>query len=191
MINLELIVALTGASGAIYGIQLLKTLKKLKTKTHLIISASAKIIIKHELNLDIKEIEKLADFTYDPQDFTAPIASGSYRSDGMIIVPCSMKTLSAIANGYAENLIVRAAECMLKEKKPLILVPRETPLSLVHLRNMVKVAEAGAIIIPAMPGFYHKPKTIEDLANFIVGKILDILGIQHNLYRRWKGELEK
>lgn len=188
MIDLELIVALTGASGVIYGVQLLKTLKKIKAKIHLIISEPARVVIKHELNLDIKEIEKLADFTYDPWDFTAPIASGSYQSDGMIIIPCSMKTLSAIANGYADNLIVRAAECMLKEKKPLILVPRETPLSLVHLRNMVKVAEIGAIIIPAMPGFYHKPETIEDLVNFVVGKILDVLDIQHDLYRRWGGK---
>ncbi len=185
MRNLEFIIALTGASGIIYGVQLLKYFKKMRIKTHLIISEPAKVIIKHELNMDIKEVKKFADFTYDPHDFTAPIASGSYRSDGMIIIPCSMKTLSAIANGYADNLITRAAECMLKERKPLILVPRETPLSIVHLKNMVKAAEAGAIIIPAMPAFYHKPKTIEDLINFVIGKVLDMLGIQHDLYKRW------
>jgi len=188
VINLELVIALTGASGVVYGIQLLKVLRDLKVKTHLIISDPAKVIIKHELKLDVKEIEKFADFVYNPSDLTAPIASGSYKVNGMVIVPCSMKTLSAIVSGYADNLIVRAADCMLKEKRPLILVPRETPLSIIHLRNMVKAAEAGAIIIPAMPAFYHRPKTIEDLVNFVVGKILDILGIQHDLYRRWRGK---
>jgi 4-hydroxy-3-polyprenylbenzoate decarboxylase len=188
VINLELVVALTGASGVIYGVHLLKVLRHLKISTHLIISDPAKVIIKHELKLNVKEIEKFADFVYTPSDLTAPIASGSYQVSGMVIVPCSMKTLAAIASGYADNLIVRVADCMLKEKRPLILVPRETPLSIIHLRNMVKAAEAGAIIIPAMPGFYHEPKTIEDLVNFVVGKILDVLGIQHDLYRRWRGK---
>jgi len=184
---MRLIIAITGASGVIYGKRILEVLQKKKIETHLIISKAAEKIVKHELETTKKDIEKLASHVYSVDDLTAPIASGSFKTDAMIIIPCSMKTLAGIAHGYADNLILRVADVMLKEKRKLILIPRETPLNAVHISNMLELAKLeGVTIIPAMPAFYHKPATISEIVDFVVGKILDILNIEHALYKRWK-----
>lgn len=184
---MRLVVAITGSSGVIYGVRLLEACKKLGVETELIISKAAETLIELELGKSAKELQKLAMRSYPPDDLTAPLASGSYQVDGMVIVPCSMKTLGAIANGIADNLITRAADVTLKQNRPLVLVPRETPLNLIHLENMAKLKRAGATILPAMPAFYHKPKEIIDLADFIVGRIFEMFGVEHELYRKWKG----
>lgn len=183
---MKLTIAVTGASGVIYGKRLLEELKKKNVETHLIISQAAKKIIKHELESSQKTLEKLATYVHEIDDWRSPIVSGSYKTDGMVIIPCSMKTLAGIASGFAENVILRAADVVLKEKRKLILVPRETPMNTIHLRNMLDLAQQGAIIAPSMPAFYHKPRNIDDLVDFMIGKILDILGIDHNLYKRWQ-----
>jgi 4-hydroxy-3-polyprenylbenzoate decarboxylase len=184
-VKVRLIIAITGASGVIYGKRLLEVLQNKKIETHLIISEAAEKIIKHELEVTKEEIEKLASHVYSVDDLTAPIASGSFKTDAMIIIPCSMKTLAGIAHGYAENLILRAADVMLKEKRKLILVPRETPLNIVHLRNMLELAKQGVTIAPAMPAYYHKPKSVSDIVDYVVGKVLDCLEIEHTLFKRW------
>ena len=184
---MRLVVAITGASGAIYGKRLLEALKELGVETHLIISGAAEEVIRLELGVDPEEIRRIADASYHPDDLTAPLSSGSYHVDGMVIAPCSMKTLAAIAHGLASNLILRAADVCIKEGRPLILVPRETPLSRIHLRNMLTLAEMGVRILPACPAFYHKPESIGDLVDFVVGKVLDSLGLHHNLYQRYGG----
>jgi len=182
----KLTIALTGASGVIYGKRLLEELRNKKVETHLVISQAAKKIIKLELGASEKTLEKLATHVHEIDDWSSPIVSGSYKTDGMVIVPCSMKTLAGIASGFAENVILRAADVALKEKRKLILVPRETPMNNIHLRNMLDLAQQGAIIVPAMPAFYHQPKNINDLVDFMVGRVLDVLGIEHNLYKRWQ-----
>ena len=176
--------AVTGASGITYALSFLKALKQYNIESNLIITESAKKVASHEI-ADIKQITSLATQIYDPDDMSAGIASGSYPVDGMVIVPSTMKTIAALANGFTDNLVTRAADVQLKEKRPLIVVPRETPLHAVHLENMAKLSHLGAVILPAMPGFYHKPETIDDLVNFISGKILDQLGVKNNLYTRW------
>jgi len=185
--TMHLIVAITGCSGVIYGVRLLEACRKLGIETDLIVSQAAEKLLELELDKTIKDIRKLATRNYSQDDLAAPLASGSVKTDGMVIAPCSMKTLGAIASGIADNLITRAADVTLKEGRPLVLVPRETPLNLIHLENMVKLKRAGATILPAMPGFYHKPKEILELIDFIVGRILDVLGVEHKLYRRWQG----
>lgn len=182
---MRLIVAITGASGVVYGKRLLEVLKEKNVETHLIVSRASEKIIEHELDITRSELEKLANYAYEENDLAAPLASGSFLTYGMIIIPCSTKTLAGIAHGYSENLILRAAEVSLKERRKLILVPRETPLSVVHLRNLLDLAIQGVIIIPAMPAFYHKPKNISELVDFIVGKVLDSLDIKHELFERW------
>jgi 4-hydroxy-3-polyprenylbenzoate decarboxylase len=182
----RLIVAITGASGVIYGKRLLKVLREKNVETHLIISKAAEKVIEYELGMAKEDLEKLADHAYDVDDWSAPIVSGSFKTDGMIIIPCSMKTLAGIAHGYSDNLVLRAADVTLKEKRRLILVPRETPLNVVHLRNMLVLAKQGAVIVPAMPAYYHKPKDIDDQVDFVVGKVLDLLEIKHTLYKRWR-----
>ena len=185
---MRIIIAITGASGAIYGIRLLEILSdRQDIETYLVISPPAEEIIKVETDYDPSYVKSLATRYFDSNDLTAPIASGSFLFDAMVIIPCSMKTLSAIAHGYSSNLITRAAEVTLKEKRKLILVPRETPLSAIHLENMLKLAKIGVVILPACPGFYHLPKKITDLIDFIVGKVLDQLDIEHDLYKRWSG----
>ena len=179
--------ALTGASGAIYGVRLIEALNERGINVHLVISKAAEINLRLEMNLNPAEVTKMAQHVYASEDMAAPIASGSFPIDGMIIVPCSTKTLAAVANGLSLNLISRAAEVSLKERKPLVLVPRETPLNQIHLQNMLTLARAGAIIIPASPGFYHRPKSIEQLVDHIVGKVLDVFAIQHDLFTRWHG----
>ena len=182
---MRLIVAITGASGVIYGKRLLRILREKNVETHLIISKAAEKVIAHELEMAREDMKKLADHTYDMDDISSPIVSGSFKTDGMIIIPCSMKTLAGIAHGYSDNLVLRAADVTLKEKRKLILVPRETPLNVVHLRNMLALAEQGVMIVPAMPAYYHKPEDIDDLVNFVVGRVLDLQGIEHTLYKRW------
>jgi 4-hydroxy-3-polyprenylbenzoate decarboxylase len=182
---LRLVVAITGASGVIYGKRLLEVLREKKVETHLIVSKAAEKVVEHELGVAKKDLERLASRFYSVDDLGSPLMSGSFQTDGMIIIPCTMKTLAGIAHGYSDNLILRAADVALKEKRKLIVVPRETPLSVVHLRNMLAVAKLGVVVVPAMPAYYHKPKKIDDLVDFVVGKVLDCLGIEHSLFRRW------
>jgi 4-hydroxy-3-polyprenylbenzoate decarboxylase len=179
------IVAISGASGAIYGVRALEVLGKLKAETHLVVTAAAKDTIRLETGLRIREVEGLATKSHSIDDLTSAVASGSFRTDGMVVIPCSMKTLSGIATGYSDNLLLRAADVTLKERRPLVLVVRETPLSLVHLENMVSVTRAGAVVLPAMPAFYNRPKTVEALVDQVVGKALDALGVENNMFRRW------
>jgi 4-hydroxy-3-polyprenylbenzoate decarboxylase len=182
----RLIIAITGASGAIYGVRALEILRNLKIETHLILSAIAKITIAQETHYQVGDVENMASVVYDPLDLTAPIASGSYSVQGMIIAPCSIKTLSAIANSYTADLIARAADVCLKEGRPLVLMVRETPLHRGHLSIMTKAAEMGAILFPPVPAFYGHPQTIDDLVNASVGRALARLGIENNAYPRWK-----
>lgn len=185
--TMHLVVAITGSSGVIYGVRLLEVCQKLGIETDLIVSNAAEILLEMELGKKTGELQKLATRSYSPDDLTAPIASGSYRVDGMVIAPCSMKTLGAIASGVAADLISRAADVTLKQNRPLVLVPRETPLNLVHLENMAKLKRAGATILPPSPAFYHKPVKVSDLIDFIVGRVLEMFGVEHKLYRRWEG----
>jgi len=181
----------TGASGVVYGKRLLEVLREKNVETHLIVSEAAEKVIEHELGVGKRDLERLATRVYDVDDLTAPLMSGSFKTDGMVIVPCTMKTLAGIVNGFADNLILRAADIALKEKRRLIVVPRETPLNAVHLRNMLEVARLGVYVVPAMPAFYHRPKKVEDLVDFVVGRILDGLGIEHRLFKGWVGVRRK
>ncbi len=184
---MKTVVCITGASGSIYGIKLCEFLGD-KGGAELIVSSAGYKVIKEELKSNIIDELKKSIKIYDENDYTAPVASGSRlnKYKGVVIAPCSMSTLACIANGVNQNLIHRVAEVALKEKIPLILLIREMPYSTIHIENMLKVSKAGAIVMPASPAFYHKPKEIEDIINFVIGKILDALKIDHNLYRRWK-----
>ena len=183
-----LIVGITGASGVIYGIRLLEVLSTNKeVETHLIISEAGEKNIRYETDWELEQVKALADFYYDIHDIGAKLASGSFKRDGMVIAPCSMKTLSALANSYTDNLLTRSADVTLKERKRLVLLARETPLHLGHLRNMEKLTEMGAIVFPPVPAFYHKPRTIQELIDHTIGKVLDIFDIKHNLFPRWSG----
>jgi 4-hydroxy-3-polyprenylbenzoate decarboxylase len=183
-----LIIGITGASGVMYGIRLLQVLSSVKeVKTHLIISEVGERIISYETDWEIEDVKKLADFCYKNTDIGAQIASGSFYRDGMIIAPCTIKTMSALANSYTENLLIRAGDVTLKERKRLALLVRETPLHLGHLRNMERLTEMGAIIFPPVPAFYHKPQTIGDIVDQTIGKVLDMFNIEHDLYQRWPG----
>lgn len=184
----RLIVALTGASGQIYGIRLLQALSHShEIETHLVMSAAAGVTMAQETDFTPREVEALADVVYRPADIAAAIASGSFQTLGMVVVPCSIKTLSGVAHSYATDLITRAADVQLKEGRPVLLVVRETPLHLGHLRLMTQAAEMGCIIFPPVPAFYALPKTIDDLVDNTVGRILARLGIANDLYREWLG----
>ena len=183
---MKVVVGISGASGVIYGIRLLEELKKVGAETHLIISSIAKDIIEYETDYSVEDVEKIATYVHDEDDLNAIVNSGSFKFDASVIIPCSMKTLSSISNGYGDNVITRVGDVTLKERIKLIIVPRETPLRTVHLENMTKLSREGAIILPAMPGFYHKPESIDDQVNFIVGKIFDIMDINNNLFTKWK-----
>jgi len=185
----KFIVAISGASGSIYGIRLLEALHKLNAETLLIISRTAQDIIKYETNFTLEDVVKLATVYYEEDNLFAPIASGSsfVNIRAMCVVPCSMKTLSAIANGYSDNLITRAADVSLKEKKKLVLVPRETPFTSIHLKNMLTLAQSGAVILPPIPAFYSKPRTLEDMIQQTVGRILDHVGVISDVAKRWRG----
>lgn len=186
--KIKIVIGFSGASGIIYGIRLLEILHSINIQTYLIISEWAKKNIEIETDKTLEYVKSLSSVNYENFKLDASVSSGSFLHDGMVIVPCSMKSLSSIANGYDDTLISRAASVTLKESRKLIIVPRETPLSRIHLENMVKLQEAGAIILPAMPGFYHKPSTIEEIIDHLVGKILDQLNIKHDLFKRWKDQ---
>ena len=181
-----IIVAITGASGVVLGVQLLKALKKLNINTGLLISDTAKTIIDYELDISYENIIKIADEYYQTNDLTASVNSGSFKFDSLVIIPCSMKTLSAIANGYASNSITRVADVAFKERRKIIIVPRETPLRTVHIENMLSISKEGGIILPPILGYYSKIENLDDMENFIIGKVLDSLGINNDLYKRWE-----
>ncbi|MEA3333438.1 MAG: UbiX family flavin prenyltransferase [Pseudomonadota bacterium] len=183
----KIIIGISGASGTIYGIRLLETLQSYsEIETHLVISNIAKEIILHESGRDPDEVLKLADIVHPINNLSAAISSGSFLTEGMIIAPCSIKSLSGVANSYNDNLLIRAADVCLKERRKLIIVLRETPLHLGHLELMTKVTQYGATMLPPTPSFSHNPKTIDDIINQTVGKVLDNFGIIHNLFKRWK-----
>lgn len=186
----KVIVGISGSSSPIYGIRTLEALSKVPdVETHLILSEGAHLSIKYEApEWTIDAIEGLADVVHSPRNLAASVSSGSFRTDGMVIVPCSMKTLAALAHSYNADLLVRAADVCLKERRRLVVVARETPLHRGHLLNMLAVTDMGAIVLPPIPGFYSKPKTIDDIINHTVGKILDALGIENELFNRWEGE---
>ena len=188
--KMKIIVAITGSSGVLYGIRMLEILQKLGINTHLVLSDWGEKNIRIETSKTVDYVRSLSSITYDNSNMAAPISSGSFQIDGMAIVPCSMKTVSSIANGYDDNLISRAAGVCIKESRKLVLVPRETPLSAIHLQNMLRLCKIGVVILPAMPGFYHKPRSIEDLMDHLVGKILDQFRIEHNIFKRW-GEMDE
>ncbi len=186
----RLIVGISGASGTIYGIRLLEVLRAVDgIETHLIMSNAAKRVALLETDYTIPEIEALADKLYRSSDIAAAISSGSYKTMGMVVVPCAMKTLSAIVHSYSDNLLLRAADVVLKDRRKLVLVPRETPLHLGHARLIVQAIELGAIMMPPMPAFYHRPKSIDDIINQTVNRILDLFDIEleHDLFERWQG----
>jgi 4-hydroxy-3-polyprenylbenzoate decarboxylase len=187
-VGVRLIIGISGASGVVYGIRLLEVLAARKdVETHLVISDAGALNIEYETNWKLADIKKMADYCYDIRDIGARPASGSFKRDGMIIAPCSMKTLSALANSYTENLLVRAGDVTLKERRRLVIIARETPLHMGHLRNMEKLTEMGAVVFPPVPAFYHRPRTIEDIIDHTVGKVLDLFDIDHNLFARWSG----
>jgi len=182
---LKLIVGITGSTGVIYGVRLLQVLKEKNIQTHLIITEWAKKCLTMETQFKPDDVKLLATTVSDEANMAASVSSGTHKVDGMIVIPCSMKTLSSISNGYDETLVARAAGVTLKESRKLVLVTRETPLTAINLENMLKLARLGVVILPPMPGFYTKPKTIDEIVNHTVGKCLDQFDIEHNLYKRW------
>ncbi len=189
--NRRIIVGITGASGAIYGIRMLLHLKKLGIESHLVISEAGQKTIDIETDYQVKDVEALAAHVHKINDIAAPVSSGSFLSEGMVVIPCTVKTLSGIANMHLENLIVRTADVMLKEKRKLVLVFRETPLHQGHLRLLSAAAELGAHILPPMPSFYNKPSSINDIVDQTIGKVFDYLGVSHNVYTRWETHAEE
>jgi flavin prenyltransferase len=184
----RIVVAITGASGAVYGVRAVEMLHGLPdVETHLIITSGGRRTLTYETSTDAAAVMKLADVVYHEDDLAAPISSGSYRTDGMIVAPCSIKTLSGIANCHDDNLVVRAADVASKERRRLVLVVRETPLHLSHLRLMTEVTAAGGIIVPPVPAFYHHPKTVDDIVNQTVGRVFDLFGLETGAVRRWEG----
>ncbi len=184
----RIVLAISGASGAIYGIRALEAIRADRSiEIHLIVSSGAKATIGYETDRKLEEVQKLADVVHDEKDLAATVASGSFQTHGMLVAPCSVRTLGAIANALNDNLIVRAADVHLKERRKLVLMVRETPLGATHLRLMHELTLAGAVILPPVPAFYHRPKTLMDLVDHSVGKALDQLGVEHSLFERWSG----
>ena len=183
----KIIVGISGASGAIYGIRLLEALQETDVETHLVISKAATITITQETIYKVSDIKKLADICYNIDDIGAAISSGSFKTLGMIIAPCSVKTMSEIATGITSNLLSRAGDVILKERRKLVLAVRETPFHLGHLRTMTSLAEMGAVIVPPLPAFYPKPETVDEIVNHSVGRLLDLFEIENNLVKRWGG----
>jgi len=182
---MKLVVGITGATGVIYGIKLLELLNRMNIEVHLVISNWAEKVIIKETDYLLEYVKGLTKYVYKENNFDAPIASGSFKTDGMIVIPCSMKTLSGIANGYASNLINRSADVIIKESRKLVIVPRETPLSVIHLENMLKLARIGVTILPPIPAFYQKPQNIDDIYNHVISRILDQFNIANELFQRW------
>ncbi|HEU4351281.1 MAG TPA: UbiX family flavin prenyltransferase [Burkholderiales bacterium] len=186
--NKRLIVGITGATGAIYGVEILKMLREHPAwESHLILSDAGALNAWHELKMKRKELEKLADVAYHPKDIAATVSSGSYLTEGMVIAPCSMKTLAEVAHAHADELVSRAADVVLKERRRLVLLPRETPLNLAHLRNMVAVTEMGGIVFPPVPAFYAAPQSIDDLVAHTCARVLDLFGVHSARLARWQG----
>jgi 4-hydroxy-3-polyprenylbenzoate decarboxylase len=184
----RLVVAITGATGAVYGVRLLQQLAATPgIETHLVISDAANLTLHQEVGMQRRDVEALADVVHKNRDVGAAIASGSFQSDGMIVAPCSMKTLAAVALGLSDNLIARAADVVLKERRRLVLMVRETPFNLAHLRNMTAVTEMGGIIFPPLPSFYHRPASIEEMVDHTVARVIDLFGVEHTLAPRWTG----
>ncbi len=184
----RVIVGISGASGTIYGVRLLEVLKETQgVEVHLVLTRGARVAMAYETDYTPQSVEALADKVHAPENLAAPVSSGSFLTDGMIVAPCSMKSLSMIANSLGENLLVRAADVILKERRKLVLIARETPLHLGHLRHMTAVTEMGGIILPPVPSFYHNPQTIGEVIDQTIGKALDQLGIEHQLFQRWGG----
>lgn len=185
----RIVVAITGASGAVFGVRTLEVLRDLGIETHLVVSKWGLQTIQHEMGFSFHDLRKLANQYYNSNDLGAAISSGSFHVDGMIIAPCSMRTLAAIANGFGDNLVHRAADVVLKERLPLVLMPRESPLNQIHLENMLKLSKMGISIVPPMPAFYNHPKNLDDVINYIVLRMLDQLGIAVKSARRWTGDM--
>jgi len=184
----RIVIAITGATGAVYGVRLLQVLKELpQVESHLVVSDAAVLTLHQETGLQRKEVEALADVVHKQHNIGASIASGSFQSDGMIIAPCSMKTLASVAHGLSDNLVARAADVVLKERRRLVLMVRETPFNLAHLRNMTAVTEMGGIVFPPLPSFYHQPQSIADMVDHTVARVLDLFGLEHQLAPRWGG----
>ena len=178
---------MTGATGAVYAVRLLERLRAAKRETHLVVSTAGMLSVHHELGLDRRELEALADVAYNPADVGAAIASGSFAADAMVVAPCSMKTLASVAHGLCDNLLSRAADVTLKERRRLVLMVRETPLNLAHLRNMTAVTEMGGIVFPPLPAFYHRPQSIEEVVNETVERVLTLIGITDAAPTPWNG----
>lgn len=188
---MRIIIGISGASGAILGVEMLKALRAYpECETHLVVSEGARKTLASETNMEIEDLIALSDFYHSAKNMAAPISSGSFRTNGMIIIPCSMKTLAAVAHGYADNLLVRAADVCLKENRKVVLVPRETPFSKVHLKNLVEASDNGCTIIPPVLTFYNKPLSLQDQVNHIIGKILIQFGLEHSSFKPWVGEVE-
>jgi 4-hydroxy-3-polyprenylbenzoate decarboxylase len=187
---LPLIVGISGASGAIYGVRLLEALRKAKVPSHLVVSKSAALTLKEECDLSVNQVRDLADVNYSNGDIGAAVSSGSFKTLGMVIIPCSVRTVSDIAYGTTDTLLSRAADVVLKERRRLVLVVRETPLHLGHLRSLTAATENGAIIMPPVPAFYHRPKTIDDIVNQTVGRCLDLFNIDSGLVKRWNPDAQ-
>lgn len=185
---MKIVVGISGGSGAIYGVSLLKALKELNIETHLVVTTMGEYVMNHECGVSLDELKSLATFYHDNKNFAAPISSGSFKVDKTVIVPCSMKTLSSVANGFSESLLSRACDVAIKEGRKLILVPRETPLSPIHLENMLKLSRMGVTIFPPSPGFYNHPETIEDIVLNMTGRLLDMMEIENSLINRWTGQ---
>ena len=181
----RLIVGISGASGVIYGVRLLEALQKLPVETHLVMTRTAEVTLAHETDLKVSDVRRLADVAYRIDDLAAAVSSGSFRTIGMIVTPCSMRSLGEIAHGITSNLLTRAADVVLKERRKLVLVTRETPLHAIHLRNMATLADMGAIIAPPVPAFYNRPKTLDDIIDHTVGRVLDLFELDTGTVKRW------
>ena len=182
----KIVVGITGASGSVYAVRLIDVLRELGIEVHAVITDSGQRVLDYECGMTMEELSRRVDVLYPNTDVGAAIASGSFRMDAMVVLPCSMKTAGAIAHGVTDDLLTRAADVTLKEGRRLLLVPRETPMHEIHLENLLRLARAGAVVMPAAPGFYHRPETLDDLVNMMVGKILDRLGIEAELFTRWR-----
>ncbi len=185
---MRLIIGITGATGVIYGVRLLEVLAQMQdVETHLVISEAGATTIEYETDRKVADVIKLADYSYDIDDTGAALSSGSFKRDGMVVAPCTVKTMSALASSYTDNLLLRAGDVTLKERRKLVLLARETPLHLGHIRNMARLTEMGAVIMPPVPAFYHRPRTLAEVIDHTIGKVLDLFDIDHNLTQRWEG----